>query len=100
MSAELKAFQCRVRAAGYTLTLQCLAPSAQAAAYAVVQRVRQKDHAPWHQVVASQWSPALGEWVVPANAIVISAGDVPPAGADRVILQSWRTNGGRHDDAH
>lgn len=99
MSAGLKPFNCRVRCAGYTLTLQCLAPNAHAAAYVVVQRVRQKDQSPWHQVVASQWSPVLGEWVVPANAIVIAAADAPPAGADRVILQSVRTNHGRHDDA-
>jgi hypothetical protein len=98
MSAGLKTYKCRVRAAGFTLTLECLAPNAQAAAYAVVQRVREKDQSPWHQVVAAEWSAALGEWVLPANAIVISASDAPPAGADLVVLQSIRTNGGRRDD--
>ncbi|HEY2027577.1 MAG TPA: hypothetical protein VGH20_00080 [Myxococcales bacterium] len=100
MSAALKTFRCRVRAGGYTLTLQCLAPSAHAAAYAVVERVRQRDQSPWHQVVASEWSSVIGEWVVPANAIVISASDPAPEGADRVVLQSIRTNGGRRDDIH
>ena len=98
MSLGLKTFKCRVRAAGYTLTLECLAPNAHAAAYAVVQRLRQKDPAPWHQVVASEWSSVLGEWIVPANAIVIASGDPPPEGADRVVVHSPRTNGGRRED--
>jgi hypothetical protein len=41
----------------------------------------------------------LREWVVPANAIVIVAGDPAPPGADRVVLQPVHTNARRRDDA-
>jgi hypothetical protein len=82
----LKTFKCRVRAGGYTLTLECLAPSPLAAAYAMVERARRTDTAPWHQVVVSEWSGVLGEYIEPRNAIVINAGDPPPEGCDQVVF--------------
>jgi hypothetical protein len=88
MGVGLRMFQCRVRAGGSTLTLECLAPSAVAAAHAVVGRVRQTDDAPWHQVVACEWSPVLGEYLVPVNAIIVAAEDPLAEGADQVIFVS------------
>jgi hypothetical protein len=86
MGVGLRMFQCRVRAGGSTLTVECLAPSALAAAHAVVVRVRQTDDAPWHQVVACEWSPVIGEYLVPVNAIIVAAEDPPAEGADHVIF--------------
>jgi hypothetical protein len=88
MTLGLKTFRCRVRATGYTLTFDCLSPNALAAAYAVVQRVRAIDPVHWHQVVASEWNAMLGEYVVPANAIIVAADDAPPSGYDRVVFAS------------
>jgi hypothetical protein len=88
MGVGLKTFRCRVRAAGCTMELECLAPSAEAAAHAVVQRVRRMDGAPWHQVVASEWSGPLGEYLVPDNAIIVAAEDPSPEGADLVVFMS------------
>jgi hypothetical protein len=86
MRQGLKTYRCRVRASGQTLTVHCLAPTPLAAAYAVAKRVRRVDQAPWHQVVASEWNALLGQYIVPANAIVFAADDLPPLGHDCVVF--------------
>ena len=96
MGDGLKTFRCRVRASGCTMTLDCLAPSPLAAAYAAVQQVRQEDPAPWHQVVACEWNGVLGEFVTPANAIVVAAADTPPPGSEEVIFSN--VTGRRRED--
>lgn len=94
MGTGLKMFRCRFRAGGRTTSIECLAPSAQDAAY-VVGSEALKDaaealgdaHATWVQVVVSQWMVAVGAYVDPANAIMITRDDPAPPGASRVILQ-------------
>jgi hypothetical protein len=86
MDVGLKTYKCRVRTGGYTLTLQCLAPNPLAAAFAIVRRAKENDSAPWHQVVVSEWSSVLGQFIDPRNAIVITADDLPPEGHDRVVF--------------
>jgi hypothetical protein len=98
MDVALKTFRCRVRAGGYTLTLQCLAPNPQAAAYVIVQRARETDNASWHQVVVCEWSSVLGEFIEPRNAIVFAAGDPPPDGHERVVLAAVHVKDGRVRD--
>ena len=82
--AGLRTFHCRVRAGGRTLTLDCMAPSPLAAAYAIARAV--ESTAPWVQVVASEWSVLLREFVDPPNAIVIAADEPRTAGIDRVVF--------------
>lgn len=86
MVAGLKTFRCRVRASGCTTTLQCLAPTAQAAAYVIARNAMQSDGAPWIQIVVSEWSGVLGEFIAPPNAIIISAGEAPPIGVESVVF--------------
>lgn len=86
VGAELGTFRCRVRASGRTATFECLAPSSLAAAYAVGIRALQEDDAPWVQVVVSQWSRALGTYLVDPNAVVVSRGESAPPDADQVVF--------------
>lgn len=82
----LKTYRCRMRASGRTTTIECVAPSAEAAAY-VVARLGlrdQRDH--WVQVVVEEWSGALGGFIDPGNVLIVSERDGPPAGADRVVF--------------
>lgn len=86
MGSELGTFRCRVRASGRTTTLECLAPSSRTAAYAVGLRALQEDDAPWVQVVVSQWSRALGTFLVEPNAIVVTRGELAPPDLERVVF--------------
>jgi len=40
----------------------------------------------WIQVVVSEWSSALAEYIEPYNTIIIAAGDPPPPGAGQVVF--------------
>jgi len=90
---RLKTFRCRVRASGCTTTIDCLAPSAQAAAHVIAAQSLQDTAeslpggAPaWIQVVVSEWSAALGGYVEPHNVIIVAADDPPPPGAGQVVF--------------
>ena len=84
----LKTFRCRMRASGSTITIECVAPSAEAAAYVVARHGLHGNKAPWVQIVVAQWSGVLGEFVDPGNAIIVSRSDTLPDGADRVVFSS------------
>jgi hypothetical protein len=84
--SRLKVFRCRMRAMDATTTVECIAPSAEAAAYVVARHGLQGSRAPWVQVVVAEWSGVLGEFVDPGNAMMISQGDAPAAGAEFVVL--------------
>ena len=88
---HLRTFRCRVRAFDRTTTVDCLAPTAASAAYAVGKQALESDGARWIQVVVSEWIAAMGEFVEPENAIMISLDDLAPAGADRVVFGSVAT---------
>ena len=90
---RLKTFRCRVRASGCTTTIDCLAPSAHAAAHVIAAQSLQdaaqslKDDSPaWIQVVVSEWSSAVGGYIEPHNVIIVAAGDPPPPGAGQVVF--------------
>jgi hypothetical protein len=82
---RLKTFRCRVRASGCTTTIDCLAPSAHAAAHVIAAQSLQ-DGPAWIQVVVSEWSTALAKYIEPHNTIIIAAGDPPPPGASQVVF--------------
>ena len=82
----LKTFRCRVRASGCTTTIDCLAPSAQAAAHVIAAQTLNDDGPAWIQVVVSEWSTALAEYIEPHNTIIIKAGDLPPPGTSQVVF--------------
>ena len=84
--SSLKTFRCRVRASGCTTTIDCLAPSAHAAAHVIAAQTLQDDGPAWIQVVVSEWSAALAEYIEPHNTIIIKAGDAPPPGAGQVVF--------------
>jgi hypothetical protein len=83
---SLKVFRCRMRAMGATSTIECIGPSAEAAAYVVGRQGLQGNRAPWVQIVVAEWSGVLGEFVDPGNAVMVSQDDEPPAGADLVVF--------------
>jgi hypothetical protein len=83
---RLKTFRCRVRAAGCTTTIDCLAPSADAAAYVIAAQTLQDQGPAWIQVVVSEWSSALAEYIEPHNTIIVKAGDLPPPGTSQVVF--------------
>ena len=89
--SALKTFRCRVRALALTTTIECVAPSAEAAAHAVVQHGFATDPARWIQVAVAEWSGVLGEFIDPANVIIVARGAPPPPGADRVVFSSVRS---------
>jgi hypothetical protein len=82
----LKTFRCRVRASGCTTTVECLAPTAAAAAWVIAREGLHDDGAPWVQVAVSEWSPALADYIVPDNVIIVSPGDLAPEGVDQVVF--------------
>jgi hypothetical protein len=82
----LKTFRCRVRALGCTMIIDCLAPSARAAAHVIASQGLQDDATPWVQVVVSEWSGVLGKYVEPHNVMVIATGDPAPPGTERVVV--------------
>jgi hypothetical protein len=84
----LKTFRCRVRASGCTTTIECVAPSAKAAAYVVARPGLEDDRVPWVQVVVAEWSGVLGEYIDPGNALIVAASDSAPEGAELVVLCS------------
>jgi hypothetical protein len=84
---ELKMFLCRFRSGSHTTAVECLAPSAEDAAYVVGTEALKEDSAPWIQVVASQWVTTLSQYIDPVNAMMVTREDEPTPGADRVILQ-------------
>jgi hypothetical protein len=84
--SELKTFRCRMRASGTTSIIECLAPSAEAAAWVVVKHALERQRAPWVQVVVAEWSGVLGEFIDPGNALIITPRDLPPPGTDRVVF--------------
>ena len=79
-------YRCRVRASGSTITLECIAPSPAAAAYATAREELKTGVAPWVQVTVAEWSGALGEFIEPENVVIFSREDPPPPGAVDVIL--------------
>jgi hypothetical protein len=83
---RLKTFRCRVRASGCTTTIDCLAPSAHAAAHVIAAQTLQDDGPAWIQVVVSEWSTALAQYIEPHNTIIVAAGDPPPPGASQVVF--------------
>ena len=89
----LKTFRCRVRASGCTTTVECLAPSAQAAAWVIAREGLQDDGAPWVQVAVSEWSAAGAEYVAPDNVIVVAPADPAPEGADQVVFYTLASEG-------
>lgn len=88
MGGELKIFRCRFRAGGRTTTVECVAPTAEDAAYVVGTQALQDGNDTWVQVVVSQWLAVLGQYVDPANATMVTRGDPPPPGAGHVVLQA------------
>ena len=82
----LKTFRCRVRISGRTVTFECLAPTASLAGYVSAHQAFADRNVPWVQVVVSEWSSVLGEFVEPKNAIVFTHNDPVPDGADHVVL--------------
>ena len=82
----LKTFRCRVRISGRTMTVEALAPTGLAAGYAIARPAFAAGEVPWVQVVVSEWSSLLGEFVEPHNAIVFARDDPAPGGADQVVL--------------
>lgn len=83
---KLKTFRCLVRASGCTTTIDCLAPTAAAAAYVIASQGLRDDGAPWIQVTVSEWSSALGAYVEPQNAYIVAPDDPPPPGVGRVVF--------------
>jgi hypothetical protein len=88
MQWPLRIFRCRVRLRGRTVVAECLAPTPAAAGYAMCRPELEAKNAPWVQVVVSEWSGVLGEYLEPANALIFSAGDAPPEGAGEVVFTS------------
>jgi hypothetical protein len=88
MGKGLKTFRCRVRASGCTTTIECMAPTAYAAAYVVAAQGLQDDGAKWVQVIVSEWSSALAAYQEPENAIIVAPGDPPPPGVGQVVFCS------------
>lgn len=84
----LKTFRCRVRLWGRTVVAECLAPSAAAAGYAMCRPELEAKSAPWVQVVVSEWSGVLGEYLEPANVLIFSSDDAAPEGAGEVVFTS------------
>jgi hypothetical protein len=84
--SKLKTFRCLVRASGYTTAIDCLAPTAAAAAYVIACQGLQDDGAPWVQVTVSEWSSALGAYVEPKNVIIVAPDDPAPPGVGRVVF--------------
>ena len=82
----LKTFRCRMRAKGATTIIECVAPSAQAAAYVVARQGLDGNRASWVQVVVAEWSGFLGEFIDPGNALIVSSRDAPPDGVDLVVF--------------
>jgi len=89
----LKTFRCRVRASGCTTTVECLAPSARAAAWVIAQEGLQDEDAPWVQVAVSEWDADAAKYVAPDNVIVVVPTDPAPAGADRVVFYTLTSEG-------
>jgi hypothetical protein len=89
----LKTLRCRVRASGRTTTVECLAPSALAAAWVIANQGLQDDGAPWIQVAVSEWSDALADYVTPDNVIMVSGRDPAPPGADEVVFYAFSSDG-------
>jgi hypothetical protein len=84
--SALKTYRCRMRAAGRTVTIECVAPSAEAAAHVVARLGLSDRRDPWIQVVVEEWSGALGGFIDPGNVLIVSERDAPPVGVDRVVL--------------
>ena len=82
----LKTLRCRVRISGRTVTFECLAPTAGAAGYVIARQAFDDRDVLWVQVVVSEWSGVLGEFIEPKNAIVFTRNDPVPDGADHVVL--------------
>ena len=83
---RLKTFRCRVRLWGRTVVAECLAPTAAAAGYAMCRPELEAQDAPWVQVVVSEWSGVLGEYLEPANVLIFATGDAAPEGAGDVVF--------------
>jgi len=92
-SKRLKTFRCRVRAAGRTTTVECLAPTALAAAWVLSREGLQDDGVPWIQVAVSEWSETLADYVMPDNVIIVAPTDPAPQGADQVVFYSITSEG-------
>ena len=75
-----------MRVADRTRTVECLAPTAVAAGYVVARAAFGDREVPWVQVVASEWSGILGEFVEPRNALVFTPDDPEPEGAAHVVM--------------
>lgn len=71
---------------GATSTIECIAPSAEAAAFVVGMQGLQGNRANWVQVVVAEWSGVLCEFIDPGNAWMISHAGVPPAGTELVVF--------------
>ena len=89
----LKTFRCRVRASGCTTTVECLAPTAAAAAWVIAREGLHDEGVSWVQVAVSEWSPALADYIVPDNVIIVAPADPAPEGADQVVFYSLTSEG-------
>jgi len=45
------------------------------------------------QVAVSEWSPALADYIVPDNVIIVAPADPAPEGADQVVFYSLTSEG-------
>jgi hypothetical protein len=86
--SRLNMYRCRVRSAGETLTVECLAMTPAAAAYGVAREELRSGRVLWVQVAVSEWSGALGEYIEPENVLIFAPSDTPPQGVDDVIFTS------------
>jgi hypothetical protein len=84
----LKTFRCRMRLWGRTVAAECVAPTAAAAGYAMCRQELESKNAPWVQVVVSEWSGILGEFLEPANVLIFASNDEAPDGAAEVVFTS------------
>ncbi|HEY6908269.1 MAG TPA: hypothetical protein VI356_02800 [Myxococcales bacterium] len=103
---RLKTFRCRVRLRRRTVVAECLAPTAAAAGYAICRQELEAKSVPWVQVVVSEWSGVLGEFIEPENVLIFSSGDAAPEGAGDVVFTSashrrepYPSSGEKRDDA-
>ena len=84
-ASGLRTFRCRVRARGSLAAVECVAPSAQAAAYAVALPGL-TGGTEWVQVVVAEWSGVLGEFIEPGDALIVSRHHATPDGTDSVVI--------------
>ncbi len=68
------------------MTVESLAPTAVAAGYQIALQAFADRDVPWVQVVVSEWSGLLSQFIEPSNALVFARDDPAPADVDQVVL--------------